>query len=101
MRSAVERAVILGAIEAKLDRVDSAYAHCERRKADHYTDQYTCYESPTDDHQGYTGERYVFDAREMPPRIEQPSIKQVQATVEQQTTEHELRYISEKVEAAR
>jgi hypothetical protein len=81
--------------------VHSAYTHRERREADHYSDQYTGNESPSNDHQGDTSERYVFDAREVPPRIEQPSIKQVQATVEQQTTQHELRYVSEKAEAAR
>src|SRR6516165_12193542 len=49
-------------------------------------------EAPLDDYQRDTSERYVFDEREIPPRIEQPSIKQVQATVEQQTAQDELRY---------
>lgn len=87
VRSAVKRAVILRTIEAELDCVHSAYAQCERRKADHYSDQYTGDEAPLDDYQRDTSERYVFDAREIPPRIEQPSIKQVQATVEQQTAQ--------------
>src|SRR5215467_3059999 len=46
-------------------------------------------------------ERYVFDEREIPPRIEQPSIKQVQATVEQQTAQDELRDVSKKAGAGR
>jgi hypothetical protein len=99
--SAVERAVILRAIEAELDCVDSAYAQRERRKADHYADQYTGDEAPLDDYQRDPRERYVFDEREIPPRIEQPSIEQVEATVEQQAAQDELRYVSEKTGAGR
>src|SRR5262245_22319411 len=101
VRSAVKRAVILGTIEAELDCVHSADAQCERRKADDYPDQYTGDEAPLDDDQRDSSERYVFDVREIPPRIEQPSIKQVQATVEQQTAQDELRYVSEKAGAGR
>src|SRR5262249_25072996 len=93
--------VILRTIEAELDCVHSAYAQSERRKADHYPDQYTGDEAPLEDYQCDTSERYVFEAREIPPRIEQPSIKQVQATVEQQTAEDELRHVSEKAGAGR
>jgi hypothetical protein len=94
VRSAVKRAVILGTIEAELDCVDSADAQRERRKADHYADRYTGDEAPLDDYQRDTSERYVFDPREIPPRVEQPSTKHVQATVEQQTAQDELRYVS-------
>src|SRR5262249_25135603 len=101
VRSAVKRAVILGTIEAELDCVDSADAQRERRQADHYADQYTGDEAPLDDYQRDTSERYVFDPREIPPRVEQPSTKHVQATVEQQTAQDELRYVSEKAGAGR
>src|SRR6516164_1871171 len=101
VRSAVKRAVILRTIEAELDCVDSADAQCERRKADHYADQYAGDEAPLDDYQRDTSERYVFDEREIPPRIEQPPIKQVQATVEQQSAQDEFRYVSEKAGAGR
>src|SRR5215831_10085593 len=101
VRSAVKRAVILRTIEAELDCVHSADAQCERRKTGHYADQYTGDEAPLDDYHRDTSERHVFDVREIPPRIEQPSIKEVQATVEQQTAEDELRYVSEKAGAGR
>ena len=101
VRSAVKRAVILRTIEAELDCVHSAYTQCERRKAGHYADQYTGDEAPLDDYQRDPSERYVFDEREIPPRIEQPSIEQVQATVEHQAAQDELRYVSEKAGAGR
>src|SRR5262252_10367401 len=101
VRPAVKRAVILGTIEAELDCVHSADAQRERRKADHDADQYAGDEAPLDDYQRDTSERYVFDEREIAPRIEQPSIKQVEATVEQQTAQDELRYVSEKAGAGR
>src|SRR5260221_12721098 len=88
-------------MEAELDCVDSAYAQCERRKADHYADQYTSDEAPLDDYQRDPSERYVFDEREIPPRIDKPSIEQGQANVEQQTAQAELRHVSEKTGAAR
>src|SRR6516162_1710917 len=99
VRSAVEGTVILRTIEAELDCVHSAHAQSKRRKADHYPDQYTGDEAPLEDYQCDTSERYVFEAREIPPRIEQPSIKQVQAAVEQQAAEDELRHVSEKAGA--
>src|SRR5262245_41744475 len=101
IRSAVKRAVVLRTIKAELDCVHSAYAQRERRKADHYPDQYTGDEAPLEDYQRDTSERYVFDKREIPPRIEQPSIKQVQTTVEQQTAQDKLRHVSEKAGAGR
>src|SRR5262249_19155761 len=101
VRSAVEGAVVLRTIKAELDCVHSAYAQRERRKADHYPDQYTGDEAPLEDYQRDTSERYVFDKREIPPRIEQPSIKQVQTTVEQQTAQDKLRHVSEKAGAGR
>src|SRR5262249_12660503 len=85
----------------ELDCVHSAYAQCERCKAGHYPDQYTGDEAPLDDYKRDASERYVFDAGEIPPRIEQPSIKQVQATVEQQTAQDELRHVSGKARAGR
>src|SRR5262245_26182380 len=101
VRAAVEGAVVLRTIEAELDRAHSAHAQCERRKAEHYPDHDTGDEAPLDDYQRDSSERYVFDKREIPPRIEQPSIKQVQAAVEQQTAQDELRYVSEKAGAGR
>src|SRR5215813_7688688 len=92
---------MLGTTVDEIDCVHSADAQCERRKTGHYADQYTGDEAPLDDYHRDTSERHVFDVREIPPRIEQPSIKEVQATVEQQTAEDELRYVSEKAGAGR
>src|SRR5262249_61036195 len=76
-------------------------SQCTRPQSHPYAEQYTGDEAPLDDYQRDTRERYVFDEREIPPRIEHPSIKQVQAAVEQQTAQDELRYVSEKAGAGR
>src|SRR5262249_39968887 len=93
---AVKGAMILRTVEAELNCVHSAYAQCERRKADHYPDQYTGDEAPLEDYQRDTSERYVFNVREIPPGIEQPSINKIETTVEQQTAQDELGQVSEK-----
>src|SRR6516165_4875007 len=94
VRSAVEGTVILRTIEAELDCVHSAYAQSERRKADHYPDQYTGDEAPLEDYQCDTSERYVFEAREIPPQTGHPPKKQLQPAVEKQAAEKKLRHES-------
>ena len=93
--------MVLRTIKAELDCVHSAHAQSKRRKADDYPDQYTGDEAPLENYQRDSSERYVFDKREIPPRIEQPSIEQVQTTVEQQAAQDELRHVSEKASTGR